>query len=602
VVVVESVSAHIVAYCVKAMPRAGHSLQTTNNAATTERVTGDAASVEECLATLHRSSNDEDRSNSGSSNKVYSGNRIRFAHAAVEVRQVPGHGAGLCVATEVPQGSLLFACCPFALTQRAGLQGTIIKTLRTCSHDIRSRFFSLYDGTNADRPLPTVSELIADLDATAAPNTSVDAARVDQIIKFNSIARDSLNEHGASREAELCGIWLLPAFLNHSCRPNVQLTFLEDLLLCRAARSLASGDELLVGYVSTFQPRHVRRARLKEDWAFECDCPRCVVEGTLVPAGLAKPLVRKLDLLVDNIEKRGLNVSAVGFAELAQTLKKEVSTAVDLNTGKLDSNAPLKAACTHLWGYVGIEDRSAKLKRLLLGSFLPTFKGTAFAWKQLGDVEQCLAAYDECLELFEEVCAGSAYHAHWAAICAVQASKGSRTITREVARRARYARHWNAVCHGQAAYKVVIEKLGWPYDLLEAAQQIPGMTVPEPHVMQSPAGVAKQKDVASLCDPRATTSTDVRHHWDYSLVATEDGGILLLTLPLPEGVQLADVDLDVANDSVQVSCRQKGPSDPAPLRVQLPQKVDAANTPPAKYKKQHRQLILKLPVASGTGI
>ena len=59
------------------------------------------------------------------------------------------------------------------------------------------------------------------------------------------------------------GLWLLPSFMNHSCRPNVQRVIAHDRLFLRAGRDLRAGDELFDSYVSVLRPLVHRRAALQ---------------------------------------------------------------------------------------------------------------------------------------------------------------------------------------------------------------------------------------------------------------------------------------------------------------------------------------------------
>ena len=74
---------------------------------------------------------------------------------------------------------------------------------------------------------------------------------------------------------------------NHSCAPNVQLTYGEDhtgALL--ALRDLVPGEELCINYVGIEQPRALRNADLMH-YGFTCTCERCEEEGAAEAAAAA---------------------------------------------------------------------------------------------------------------------------------------------------------------------------------------------------------------------------------------------------------------------------------------------------------------------------
>lgn len=63
---------------------------------------------------------------------------------------------------------------------------------------------------------------------------------------------------------------------NHSCSPNLQLSFTDDaVMLVRTAVPMEVGDPLLVTYTGTTMPLWERHAILKENYFFNCECSRC---------------------------------------------------------------------------------------------------------------------------------------------------------------------------------------------------------------------------------------------------------------------------------------------------------------------------------------
>lgn len=62
---------------------------------------------------------------------------------------------------------------------------------------------------------------------------------------------------------------------NHSCDPNVVMTFLQPKVELRALRPIKSGEEIFVKYVDVTNPIGVRQAELKETYFFDCKCSKC---------------------------------------------------------------------------------------------------------------------------------------------------------------------------------------------------------------------------------------------------------------------------------------------------------------------------------------
>jgi hypothetical protein len=74
-------------------------------------------------------------------------------------------------------------------------------------------------------------------------------------------------------------LFALTCCANHSCTPNVQLTYGDDHTgMLVALRDLAPGEELMINYVDREQPRALRQADLAH-YGFECTCERCDAEA-----------------------------------------------------------------------------------------------------------------------------------------------------------------------------------------------------------------------------------------------------------------------------------------------------------------------------------
>ncbi|KAK8376856.1 hypothetical protein O3P69_010057 [Scylla paramamosain] len=65
-------------------------------------------------------------------------------------------------------------------------------------------------------------------------------------------------------------------FFNHSCTPNLQLSFTtEGEMYVRTAVALEPGEPMYVTYTGTAMPLWERRACLRENYFFTCECKRC---------------------------------------------------------------------------------------------------------------------------------------------------------------------------------------------------------------------------------------------------------------------------------------------------------------------------------------
>eukprot|EP00931_Biecheleriopsis_adriatica_P091506 TRINITY_DN65394_c0_g1_i1.p1 TRINITY_DN65394_c0_g1~~TRINITY_DN65394_c0_g1_i1.p1 ORF type:complete len:568 (+),score=150.33 TRINITY_DN65394_c0_g1_i1:27-1706(+) len=497
-----------------------------------------------------------------------------FCDQRVEVREIPGRGRGLTLSAPAAEGELLFACRAFAIAPRSELQAAVVEQLRRCPEASYKRFLCLQSSASppAAKIEGSIQDWTADTSSKPSKPRTVDAELVGKVLRHNSIARDALDARGSAGEAPLSGLWLLPSLVNHCCRPNVHQSFLGDLLIARAARPMAAGEELMVAYVSTLQPRHVRTQHLAEVFDFDCRCSRCTLEAALLSTEKAKKLLEDLDATVAGAPGRPLPELGNSLDELCKRAQREVSAATATGLEQIGSgNRDLIEASCRLWGKPADSNRK-NMEDLLCGSFLAVFMGSAFARKQLKDSSKAAEAYASCVDLLAAVCPGSAYHAHWSLEWVLQASAaGDKAINRIAGRALRWCRAFAGA--DPAVFRLLALKLGWTQKLVDLAESSPELPEELPKE-ELPADIEESNDV-----------------WDYSLDEGENA--FMLTISLPEGLGPADVDLDVAPE--RVSLVAGAPA--APLAVMLPRKVDPAAAPPAKYKRKGNRLILELPFA-----
>ncbi|XP_012692310.1 N-lysine methyltransferase SMYD2-A [Clupea harengus] len=65
------------------------------------------------------------------------------------------------------------------------------------------------------------------------------------------------------------------ALMNHSCDPNVIVTYKGTTAEVRAVRDISPGDEIFNSYIDLLYPTEDRNERLIDSYFFECDCPEC---------------------------------------------------------------------------------------------------------------------------------------------------------------------------------------------------------------------------------------------------------------------------------------------------------------------------------------
>ncbi|KAJ8009670.1 hypothetical protein DPEC_G00093910 [Dallia pectoralis] len=65
------------------------------------------------------------------------------------------------------------------------------------------------------------------------------------------------------------------ALVNHSCCPNVIVTYKGNMAEVRAVQKMAPGEEVLTSYIDLLYPTEDRNIRLRDAYYFTCDCKEC---------------------------------------------------------------------------------------------------------------------------------------------------------------------------------------------------------------------------------------------------------------------------------------------------------------------------------------
>ncbi|KAH9100158.1 hypothetical protein LEN26_016125 [Aphanomyces euteiches] len=91
------------------------------------------------------------------------------------------------------------------------------------------------------------------------------------------------NEEGSEQQWEYpylegTALYSLICMMNHSCEPNVAVSYEYGVATAVALQDISVGDELCISYIETDQDVDARRAELSE-YQFECNCPRCESES-----------------------------------------------------------------------------------------------------------------------------------------------------------------------------------------------------------------------------------------------------------------------------------------------------------------------------------
>ena len=168
-------------------------------------------------------------------------------------------------------------------TQRAlaGTQATLLFTLvqkLLYYPELAVKFFDLFDGGgyHPKTPLQTAEGLVP-----------VDAFRAQGIIEHNSFGCPTVRSSSKAAQKEAAslaghystGLWLRASYINHACDSNALRSFIGDMIIIRAIRDIAEGEEILMPYRLPDAINTITQEDLQKTWGFKCGCGICTAEA-----------------------------------------------------------------------------------------------------------------------------------------------------------------------------------------------------------------------------------------------------------------------------------------------------------------------------------
>ncbi|XP_067845021.1 N-lysine methyltransferase SMYD2-like isoform X2 [Heptranchias perlo] len=69
------------------------------------------------------------------------------------------------------------------------------------------------------------------------------------------------------------------ALMNHSCCPNVIVTYRGTTAEVRAVKEISPGEEIFTSYIDLLYPTEDRQDRLRDSYFFTCDCRECATKA-----------------------------------------------------------------------------------------------------------------------------------------------------------------------------------------------------------------------------------------------------------------------------------------------------------------------------------
>ncbi|KAH7716363.1 SET domain-containing protein [Aphelenchoides avenae] len=201
----------------------------------------------------------------------------------IEVVDIPGKGKGVVATQDIKKGTLLLVSKAFAIVKRDAppleLPKTLEKKLRL-HREKAAEVAALHYGGARNAGAMTWKSLMT-------------APRLMAICKYNSFATVTYDDE----RPQMCGLWLLASYFNHSCLQNVHRTFYGDVICVHATMDIKKGEEITLSYHTAFDIYKHRAARLMRGHDVVCDCRLCELDR-------ADPRREERDQLVEDMLKQ----------------------------------------------------------------------------------------------------------------------------------------------------------------------------------------------------------------------------------------------------------------------------------------------------------
>jgi hypothetical protein len=166
------------------------------------------------------------------------------------IQEIPGKGHGLVAATTITKGTRILSESPLFRVPRGGnskeqLRDSISKKVAALREELQQAFLSLRNSFE-DEDGPELGR-----------------------VRTNALPLGS--------DATTGGIFLDSSRINHSCNPNAQNTWNENLqkLTIHAIQDIAKGEEITIFYLTARRNRSARLHALQTDFHFTCSCSLC---------------------------------------------------------------------------------------------------------------------------------------------------------------------------------------------------------------------------------------------------------------------------------------------------------------------------------------
>ena len=216
--------------------------------------------------------------------------------ARTEIKEIAGRGRGLVATVDISPGELVLCEKAFAV-----VFSNEQEYFESVQYDVRTEFLAHAPLALWKRVMdvmqrsPSLAERVTSLaggwQGVGKTITNVDGSAVIDSFQIHDIvlrnafgardiaAGDASEPYGFATDvgSDCSGLWCHASLFNHSCVPNVKRVTIGDVMLVRATKPIAKGEEITIAY-KTFFDAEEKRLEQAQLWSFQCNCLICLAE------------------------------------------------------------------------------------------------------------------------------------------------------------------------------------------------------------------------------------------------------------------------------------------------------------------------------------
>ncbi|KAK7529650.1 uncharacterized protein J3D65DRAFT_174555 [Phyllosticta citribraziliensis] len=223
-----------------------------------------------------------------------------------KIQALPGKGVGMLATALIPTGTRLLAETPIMTVQRRDWQydrtqrNAVVSAYLSLPHPYMQLFDALHHAPSQFQDWHGLIETEYNDAAPFGPEDPPPDVPFDGVLsrieQSRVMAVFSTNAFGvcpSSSSTNVAAVICAEASrLNHSCTPNIQFTWNENVLggaiTMHALRDILPGEEITASYVDLLKSFSERKEKLRNGYGFDCDCVVCSANDEVIAASDAR--------------------------------------------------------------------------------------------------------------------------------------------------------------------------------------------------------------------------------------------------------------------------------------------------------------------------